>query len=527
MKKIIPAAVCLALFSFKSLTVNAQNSVVYDQLVNVNSEWKKQTDVAPELRSSPAKQLNEQQLIQLHLSETEKMLAKRDIRNLSPQLQKNRQENLAVLHRYLTAGKFPLNTRHEGRQPYFIDDNNTYCAVGYLMKESGADDVAQDIHRTQNYSYLADIEHPRLMEWVQQSGLSFDELALIQPAYAGDWCSAIIEFHYNNTGTDVNEFIEIHQGSGAVGNMIPFTDVRFYDNNGTLYKTLTPAQMQYYPASISGAFYYIFPSNENFADAGKIELWGGPSSATLISTTTYNDNTVQVEQNLAQPTVPAVRTFNVGESESTPVGNSLTYCGFFYNNNWDLQSIPATMGAENPCTVMPVGLKNFTYSSDGKNIELLWETAMESNSRNFIIERSGNGSDFQQIGTIAASGNSSSLKKYSFTDAQPGYINHYRLKMTDLDGKFTYSKILYVKMDKASPLTILQNNVHTNLPYTINSSVQGSRLEVYDITGRSIYRTEARVGSQQLDVSTWSAGKYLVRLIVKEGEVYTGQFIKL
>ena len=102
------------------------------------------------------------------------------------------------------------------------------------MKESGADDVARDIKRTQNYSFLVDIHHEKLMSWVRQSGLTFDELALIQPGYGNDWPAAIVEFHYNNTGADVNEYIEIHQSSGGTIGLISFDTVRFYYGSGNL-----------------------------------------------------------------------------------------------------------------------------------------------------------------------------------------------------------------------------------------------------------------------------------------------------
>jgi hypothetical protein len=163
------------------LKAKAQIRSEFDQLVYVNSEWRNQTDADPQLKLNALKLLNEQQLIQLYLSETEKLLRKRDVSNLSPSLRENRAKNLDVLHRYMLAGVFPSNTRHQGRQPYFIDDNNVYCAVGYLMKESGAGEIAKDIKRTQNYSFLVDIHHEKLMAWVQQSGLTFDELSLIQP----------------------------------------------------------------------------------------------------------------------------------------------------------------------------------------------------------------------------------------------------------------------------------------------------------------------------------------------------------
>ena len=188
---------------------NAQNSkTVYDQLMYVNEQWKNQNDLDGLLKVSAAKVLNEQELIQFHLQQTEKLLRKRNVSAMSVAQQKHRLHNLNTLHNYWVKGIFPINDKHQNRQPYFIDKYNTYCAVGYLMQQSGSNKMAREIHETQNYSYLFDIKHPQLLHWINESGLSLDELALIQPGYQNDRPTTILELHYNNVGIDVNEYLE-------------------------------------------------------------------------------------------------------------------------------------------------------------------------------------------------------------------------------------------------------------------------------------------------------------------------------
>jgi hypothetical protein len=527
MKKLLFHFAFLLSLTAVSFSGKTQITSLFDQLVFVNAEWKYLPDADPQLKSEAGKPLNEQQLIQLHLSETEKLLRKRDLSKLTPLLKENRLKNLNVLHQYWTAGVFPANSRHMNRQPYFIDHNNVYCAVGYLMKESGADDVAKDIQRTQNYSYLADIHHDKLMSWVQQSGLTFDELALIQPGYGGDWPAAIVEMHYNNTGPDVNEYIEIHQSSGGLSGMILFNRVLFYDGSGTLYKTLLINQMLSFPSGNQQFHYYSFPANESFADNGRVEIWGiNPSNGTnkLIAVNTYTTNSFQLDDYYYGN--PWSRVYNIGESESTPVNSSLNFCDFYPLATYNLQSMSTTIGAKNACLSLPLIFSNFSYSLFNRKVNLHWETSSEINSREFVIERSVNGTDFQAIGTVPSAGNSSSLRNYSLTDNLPEYINHYRIKQVDLDGRFAYSKILYVKVEKASPLQILQNIVNTDLQYQVNTEFAGSKIEIYDITGRKVYNILSKMGVQQLSLSGWSAGKYIIRLINNNGQVYCHQFIK-
>jgi hypothetical protein len=510
-----------------SLKGKTQINSLYDQLVYVNPEWKNQADADPQLKLTAPKAFSEQQLVQLHLSEVEKLLRKRDVSLLSQAQRESRKKNLDVLHQYLVAGIFPFNARHKGRQPYFIDDNNVYCAVGYLIKESGADDVAREIKRTQNYSFLADIYHDKLMSSVLQSGLAFDELALIQPGYGYEWPAVIVELHYNNTGTDVNEYIEIHQSSGGLIGMIPFDTVLFYDGSGTLYKTLPIGQMQSFTSSIHHFYYYVFPSNENMADDGRIQISGWISGAhQLISVNTYTGSSFQVTDYTPGPGSPTTRSFSVGENESTLVNFSLNFCDFYYSPGWNISSMATTIGSLNACLILPVSLNSFSYTINDKKVNLTWEIASENNNKEFIVERSANGTDFQPIGHLPGAGNSSVTKQYGFTDNSPGYINYYRLTQLDFDGRSNQSKILYVKVPKASPLQLIQTIVNTDLRYQVSPGFNESSLEIYDMNGRTLYKAASRQGTQHINLSGWAVGKYLMRLITNDGQIYTSQFIK-
>jgi hypothetical protein len=186
----------------------------------------------------------------------------------------------------------------------------------------------------------------------------------------------------------------------------------------------------------------------------------------------------------------------------------------------------STIGSLNACLLLPISLSTFSYTINDKKVILNWETASESNSKQFIVERSSNGTDFEAIGSLPAAGNSNVVRQYAFTDNTPTYVNYYRLKQVDLDGKSVYSKILYAKVEKASPLQLMQNVVTTSLSYQVNSRVSGSILEIYDMTGRRLYKAAAMEGVQSINVSRWSAGKYLIRLLTNSGEVYSHQFIK-
>jgi hypothetical protein len=524
LKKSIPVLLIFACITSVSF---AQKLTVYDQLVAVNNEWRNQPDVDPSLKNKTAFSLNEQELVRLHLKETEKLLRARNTTGLSAIQKKNRETNLNKLHSYWQTGVFPINKLYDQRQPIFIDELNTFCAVGYLMQQSGAENVAKEIQQTQNYSYLADIDHAKLMEWVNNSGLDFGELALIQPGYGGEWPCTITEMHYNNAGADINEYIEIHESNGGLVGMAPLDKIEFYDHNDVLYKTLLRAEMQSFFIAGNGAYlYYLFPSNEDFADSGKILLYG-QSFVPLLSDFTYNASGVTMNDyyNMGQP---ITKHFPVTEDQNTVAGNSLVFCGT-YPGTWDLNVRFATIGTLDPCTLSPapVSLSYFNYSTNGKMVDLNWQTVSEYNNKYFAVEKSEDGIHFKTIGNIPGAINSNTIINYSFTDDHPSYINHYRLKQVDVDGHFEYSKVLFVKIAADASFTLARNIVQDNLDIQITSAqtISGSMV-IYDFSGRQVLKTKATNAEQHINISNLECGKYVIRLYTTDGKVSSQQFIK-
>lgn len=122
--------------------------------------------------------------IQRHLAQVERDLRAVDTAGLSVELRAERAKNLDRLHAYWTAGVFPHNTDFVGqRVPYFIDADDRACAVGHLMIESGAVDLAASIRAGENNAKLLEMQTPGLEAWVARSGLTAREHARIQPSY--------------------------------------------------------------------------------------------------------------------------------------------------------------------------------------------------------------------------------------------------------------------------------------------------------------------------------------------------------
>ena len=105
----------------------------------------------------------------------------------------------------------------------------------------------------------------------------------------------------------------------------------------------------------------------------------------------------------------------------------------------------ATFVTTNSLITLPLRLRSFTGKCNDNKIDLEWTTTSEMNNNYFTIERSADGTKWQAVGTVMSAGNSSAVQKYSFTaDEATGAVSYFRLKQTDLDGRFNYFDILPV-----------------------------------------------------------------------------------
>ena len=161
--------------------------------------------------------------------------------------------------------------------------------------------------------------------------------------------------------------------------------------------------------------------------------------------------------------------------------------------------------------ILPVVWKSFTGRAQQRNIVLNWETATERNAKEFAVQHSVNGSKWDSLGVVTASGNTSTAKSYNFTHSTaPGGTNHYRLLQRDLDGKSAFSKTVSVKLNNTAGLTILGNPVEQGV-LRIRLE-QSALLTLHDQTGRMLHQSTQQSGIQSIDVSRFPKGYYTLKV---------------
>ncbi len=121
--------------------------------------------------------------------------------------------------------------------------------------------------------------------------------------------------------------------------------------------------------------------------------------------------------------------------------------------------------------------KNLTGQEFGVGVMLTWATSTETNNSVFTVERSDNGIDFQQVGTVRGAGNSRKMKAYNFLDAAAnGQKIYYRLKQVDNDGTASHTDPISVKKVMENQMVVVKMSSESSnkgFEVTIDAMTEG------------------------------------------------------
>jgi hypothetical protein len=138
----------------------------------------------------------------------------------------------------------------------------------------------------------------------------------------------------------------------------------------------------------------------------------------------------------------------------------------------------------------------------------------EENSKEFVIERSADGIRFATIGVVKSI-NRIETNNYSYSDDLfISETSFYRLKMTDIDGSFKYSKIVAIKNKVPGKLQMMPNPVAAAL--TLNHLKSGW-IELINLQGRILQKVLVKSQTLTLDLAAYPTGTYFIRYLNAKG----------
>jgi hypothetical protein len=138
---------------------------------------------------------------------------------------------------------------------------------------------------------------------------------------------------------------------------------------------------------------------------------------------------------------------------------------------------------------LPIELLTFDAEMRDEKVFVKWITASEINNDYFIVEKSKDVRDWNQVGRIQGAGNSTTVLYYESIDKHPFRgSSYYRLKQVDFDGKISYGPIVYVNFESSLEINVYPNPTNNLFTLTLSSTDKPYLFILYDVTGREIER---------------------------------------
>ena len=267
-----------------------------------------------------------------------------------------------------------------------------------------------------------------------------------------------------------------------------------------------------------------------------------PSQVTISSTTGTNNKIV----------ISSIKTGDVNTTLTFTLQLKLTTLGGTYApvalqseiaglpaaiGGTDLSNDPGTAAPDDatvigfcPNITLPVQLLSFSASYNNNTTLLNWDADNETNFAFYEVERSSNGTDYSSLAVKHALANMTGMQQhYQYSDdlfSTSGNTFFYRLKMTDIDGKFSYSKVVMVRRDMklSDDISIAPNPaVRTGTAnIRISTTVSGNvEIQIVDMSGVVVLKQHSQVaqGNNSIAISNLNKltpGIYIAQ--VNDGE---------
>ena len=185
--------------------------------------------------------------------------------------------------------------------------------------------------------------------------------------------------------------------------------------------------------------------------------------------------------------------------------------------------------ATNGCVIIsgfttPIKLTDFAlFASNSASCLMKWTTYSENPSTTFTIQRSNNSIDFIDIATINGYGKASN--NYSYTDNSiENQRQYYKIKITEISGKITYSEITLLKSQLNLKVSIYPNPATDNFKISIPNQYLPAIVTLYNAEGKVVYSLST-LQSTTAVTNRFSKGVYTIRITANNNTTVTQKLL--
>ncbi len=246
-------------------------------------------------------------------------------------------------------------------------------------------------------------------------------------------------------------------------------------------------------------------------------LWTTTSGGRFYTSASLSVNSDSTLSHIQAPFVNLRGSYTVNIIAANGCGNSATYT--------------ITSGSCSP--VLSTKMLGFAAALQSGGVLLSWQAAASNGTGHFIVQRSNNAADWQQIGQVAQHSGTAGFSTYRFVDALPAPgTNYYRIQAVSNNEPPENTLVKQVEVPFNATVKLYPNPTHALLLLEFNSAAAGqAKICITNVAGKPMYTASQAVcrGFNRVRLAqaqTLSQGLYIINLTFTTGSV-NAKFLKL
>ncbi len=165
--------------------------------------------------------------------------------------------------------------------------------------------------------------------------------------------------------------------------------------------------------------------------------------------------------------------------------------------------------------VLPIELRYIELNKTDNSIFLRWSTESETNNSYFVVEKSKDYYNWEQLVKIDGAGNSNIINDYIFEDTKPYIgVSYYRITQFDYDGEKTSLPVKSINFNEIKKINVYPNP--TNRFVSITGISKEELIGIYSINGINVLHNlsiDYNNNILNIDLSNLPAGFYCIKTI--------------
>lgn len=205
---------------------------------------------------------------------------------------------------------------------------------------------------------------------------------------------------------------------------------------------------------------------------------------------------------------------------------------YFFGTDGDNPALTDFFKLDGTVSALPLLWTSVEARPVDNDVLISWKTAAEDITNYFLVQRSENGTVFEDIGKVNAVGSGANSYQFRDINAMKAGVKkwYYRVKYVDKDARSAISRIMTISLNRLiASIQLRPNPVLTDLKLVIEA-VRSARatVRVLDARGQSLQQRTVNLSRGQNvianDVTALANGAYFVQVVI-DGAVTTERFV--